>query len=196
MFSQVFASTDCPDLVVLHDSEDIIDARTFAVYAAYAADHDFIQVPVFSLNRGKGAHVASTYMDEFAERHTREMIVRDAVGAAIPSAGVGTCMTKRLIRHFLSERGQVLMSGTVTEDYILGIEGNALASSPPSLSSRQARMRGSTSSLRASFSPGPSKLPSRKKPGGSMASPSRRCTGSGGRAASGIAISSSTTAKG
>ena len=122
MFSQVFASTDCPDLVVLHDSEDIIDARTFQVYAAYAADHDFIQVPVFSLNRGKGAHVASTYMDEFAERHTREMIVRNAVGAAIPSAGVGTCMTKRLIRHFLSERGQVLMSGTVTEDYILGIE--------------------------------------------------------------------------
>jgi bacteriophage N4 adsorption protein B len=122
MFSQVFASTDCPDLAVLHDSEDIIDARTFQVYAAYAADHDFIQVPVFSLNRGKGAHVASTYMDEFAERHTREMIVRDAVGAAIPSAGVGTCMTKRLIRHFLSARGQVLMSGTVTEDYILGIE--------------------------------------------------------------------------
>ena len=112
-----------PELVVLHDSEDIIDPRTFQVYAAYAADHDFIQVPVFSLNRDKGAHVASTYMDEFAERHTREMIVRDAVGAAmIPSAGVGTCMTKRLIRHFLSERGQVLMSGTVTEDYILGIE--------------------------------------------------------------------------
>ena len=122
MFSQVFASKDCPDLVVLHDSEDIIDARTFSVYAAYAADHDFVQVPVFSLNRGKGAHVASTYMDEFAERHTREMIVRDAVGAAIPSAGVGTCMTKRLVRHFLSARGQVLMSGTVTEDYILGIE--------------------------------------------------------------------------
>jgi adsorption protein B len=61
-------------------------------------------------------------MDEFAERHTREMIVRDAVGAAIPSAGVGTCLTKRLIKHFIATRGQVLMPGTVTEDYILGIE--------------------------------------------------------------------------
>ena len=122
MFSQVFSGEDGPELVILHDSEDIIDPRTFRVYAAYARDHDFIQAPVFSLKRGRGAIVASTYMDEFAERHTREMIVRDAVGAAIPSAGVGTCMTKKLIKHFLHARGQVLMSGTVTEDYILGIE--------------------------------------------------------------------------
>jgi bacteriophage N4 adsorption protein B len=122
MFAQVFRCDDAPELAVLHDSEDVIDPRTFDIYAAYAAEHDFIQVPVFSLNRGKGSHVASTYMDEFAERHTRELIVRDAVGASIPSAGVGTCMTRALIRHFLKTRGQVLMSGTVTEDYILGIE--------------------------------------------------------------------------
>ena len=122
MFSQVFSREDCPQMAVLHDSEDVIDPRTFQFYAAYSVEHDFIQVPVFSLNRGKGAHVASTYMDEFAERHTREMIVRDAVGAAIPSAGVGTCMTRRLVKHFLKTRGQVLMSGTVTEDYILGVE--------------------------------------------------------------------------
>jgi bacteriophage N4 adsorption protein B len=122
MFSQVLSSDDCPDMVVLHDSEDVIDPRTFQIYAAYSREYDYIQVPVFSLNRGKGAHVASTYMDEFAERHTREMIVRDAVGACIPSAGVGTCMTKKLLKHFLRTRGQVLMSGTVTEDYILGVE--------------------------------------------------------------------------
>jgi bacteriophage N4 adsorption protein B len=124
MFRQVFGNNEsCPEFAILHDSEDVIDPRTFPVYAAYAAaGYDFIQVPVFSLNRGKGAHVASTYMDEFAERHTREMIVRNAVGAMIPSAGVGTCMTKRLLKHFLATRGQVLMSGTVTEDYILGVE--------------------------------------------------------------------------
>jgi adsorption protein B len=76
MFLQVFSGDDCPGMAVLHDSEDVIDPRTFEVYAGYAAEHDYIQVPVFSLHRGKGAHVASTYMDEFAERHTREMIVR------------------------------------------------------------------------------------------------------------------------
>ena len=122
MFAQVFGSDECPEMVVLHDSEDVIDPRIFAVYAAHAGEYDFIQAPVFSLKRAKGAHVASTYMDEFAERHTREMIARNAVGAAIPSAGVGTCISKKLIRHFLRTRGQVLMSGAVTEDYILGVE--------------------------------------------------------------------------
>ncbi|RYD46948.1 MAG: glycosyl transferase family protein, partial [Verrucomicrobiaceae bacterium] len=123
MFAQVFSKDDCPDIAVLHDSEDVIDPRTFPIYASYQrAGYDFIQVPVFSLNRGKGLYVASTYMDEFAERHTREMIVRNAVGATIPSAGVGTGMTKTLLKHFLKTRGQVLMSGTVTEDYILGVE--------------------------------------------------------------------------
>lgn len=122
MFGQVFKRDDCPELAVLHDSEDVIDPRTFAIYAAYAATYDFIQVPVFSLYRGNNALVAATYMDEFAERHTREMIVRNAVGAVIPSAGVGTCMNKTLVRYFLQTREQVLMSGAVTEDYIVGVE--------------------------------------------------------------------------
>ncbi|MBR0775165.1 glycosyl transferase family protein [Bradyrhizobium diazoefficiens] len=122
MFAQSFAGEQAPDLVVLHDSEDVIDARSFDIYAKYAGEFDFIQVPVFSLSRRRGAYVASTYMEEFAERHTRELIVRNALGAAIPSAGVGTCLTRALVRHFLETRGQVLMSGTVTEDYILGIE--------------------------------------------------------------------------
>ena len=122
MFRHVFSAPDAPDLVVLHDSEDVIDPRTFYAYAAYAGSYDFIQVPVFSLNAANRSKVAATYMDEFAERHTREMIVRNAVGAMIPSAGVGTCMTKRLIEHFVRTRGHVLMTGCVTEDYILGVE--------------------------------------------------------------------------
>lgn len=57
MFRQLYGydSEDAPQLVVLHDSEDIIDPRTFPVYAAYAASgFDFVQVPVLSLSRKKG----------------------------------------------------------------------------------------------------------------------------------------------
>src|SRR5215813_2534443 len=122
MFRQVYTSPERPEMVVLHDSEDVIDPRTFEVYARYAEQHDFIQVPVFSLNSNARSMVAATYMDEFAERHTREMIVRNALGATIPSAGVGTCLTRRLIEHFVRTRGNVLMTGCVTEDYILGVE--------------------------------------------------------------------------
>jgi bacteriophage N4 adsorption protein B len=92
MFRQVFGGADPPDMVVLHDSEDVIDPRSFEIYRAYAENYDFIQIPVFSLESRNRSLVAATYMDEFAERHTREMVVRDALGAAIPSAGVGTCM--------------------------------------------------------------------------------------------------------
>ncbi|HEY7299115.1 MAG TPA: glycosyl transferase family protein [Xanthobacteraceae bacterium] len=120
MFRQVFMGADAPELVVLHDSEDVIDPRSFEIYGTYVDEYDFVQIPVFSLNCR--SLVGATYMDEFAERHTREMVVRDALGAAIPSAGVGTCMTKRLVRHFLGQRGTVLATGCVTEDYILGIE--------------------------------------------------------------------------
>lgn len=122
MFEQVFSGDDAPELAVLHDSEDVIDPRSFAVYARFAIRYDFIQVPVFSLGRDRHDLVASTYMDEFAERHTREMIVRNALGAAIPSAGVGTCLSRDLVRYFLESYGRVLMPSTVTEDYILGVE--------------------------------------------------------------------------
>ena len=39
--------------------------------------------------------------------------MRNALGAMIPSAGVGTCLTRRLIEHFLRIRGTVLMTGCV-----------------------------------------------------------------------------------
>jgi bacteriophage N4 adsorption protein B len=70
MFLQVFrVPNDAPELVVLHDSEDIIDPRTFDVYAAYAAENDFIQVPVFALNSSNRSKVAATYMPRPGDRH-------------------------------------------------------------------------------------------------------------------------------
>lgn len=123
MFAQVYdRPLSGPDLVVIHDSEDIIDPRSFGCYASAAAAHDFIQIPVFSLDSRHRSLVGATYMEEFAERHTREMAVRNTLGAPIPSAGVGTCVTRRLIMHFLKHRGALFNAGSVTEDYVLGID--------------------------------------------------------------------------
>jgi adsorption protein B len=122
MFNQVFTGDDPPEMVVMHDSEDVIDERTFEVYASYHKDYDFIQTPIFSLDSRHRSLVAASYMDEFAEKHTRELVVRNALGAILPSAGVGTCLSKKLIQHFISKRGSVLDNSTVTEDYILGCE--------------------------------------------------------------------------
>ena len=123
MFAQVYdRPLGGPDLVVIHDSEDVIDPRSFGCYAQAAVTHDFIQIPVFSLDSRHRSLVGATYMEEFAERHTREMAVRNTLGAPIPSAGVGTCVTRRLVMHFLKHRGALFNAGSVTEDYILGVD--------------------------------------------------------------------------
>lgn len=125
MFLNIYSGRESvPDLVVLHDSEDIIDPRSFAVYADRASQYALIQIPVFSLDSRRRSMVGATYMEEFAERHSREMIVRKAVGSFIPSAGVGTAIRKDLILRLLTERGAVLHAGSVTEDYILGAEAH------------------------------------------------------------------------
>jgi adsorption protein B len=125
MFSVVFRDrARAPDLVVLHDSEDVIAPRSFEVHARESEHSAMIQIPVFSLDARDRSTVGATYMEEFAERHTREMILRAQIGACIPSAGVGTCLRKDLILHFLDKRGHVLQADSVTEDYLLGTEAH------------------------------------------------------------------------
>ena len=123
MFDRVFAPNRVsPDLVVMHDSEDIICPRSFEVYALESRSHAMIQIPIFSLDSRDRSLVAATYMEEFAERHTGEMLLRERLGSFVPSAGVGTCLRKDLIQHFIAKRGHVLQPGSVTEDYVLGAE--------------------------------------------------------------------------
>jgi cellulose synthase/poly-beta-1,6-N-acetylglucosamine synthase-like glycosyltransferase len=126
MFNACFADrAAAPDLVVVHDSEDIIASGSFDVYRHLASDYAMIQIPVFSLDSRDRSLVAATYMEEFAERHTREMILRASLGAFIPSAGVGTCLRRDVIEHFLNLRGHVFDANSVTEDYVLGAEADA-----------------------------------------------------------------------
>lgn len=122
MFACIHASNNRPNLYIMHDSEDIIDKREFYVFEKYAEFYDFIQGQVFSLNTTKRSLVAASYMDEFVERHTSELVVRSALESYIPSAGVGTCLTHNVIDYFINTRGSVFLDGCVTEDYILGLE--------------------------------------------------------------------------
>lgn len=109
------------DLFVIHDSEDIIHPLSMKLYNHYSDQLDFIQIPIFSLNRDSLQLTAGTYMDEFAEMHTKELLVRDALGAAIPSAGVGTCLSRKLVLYVQQlNGGHFLVPESLTEDYILG----------------------------------------------------------------------------
>ncbi len=110
------------DGFLIHDSEDLIHTHSLKIMNWLLNDYDFVQVPVFSLPVKYRNLVAGTYIDEFAETHTRDLLVRSFLELPIPSAGVGTAFSRRLIQSYLSDQGGCLLnSNTVTEDYELGL---------------------------------------------------------------------------
>lgn len=110
------------DLFLIQDSEDVLHPLSLQVINFAANDADFIQIPVFSFDVASRSLVGGTYLDEFAEVHTKDLLVREALGAAIPSAGVGTALSRNLVLAYLTEQnGNLLAEDTLTEDYHLGL---------------------------------------------------------------------------
>jgi len=120
--------TDCAaKAVVLHDAEDVVhpfELRTFDALIDRAA---VIQLPVLPLIDPNSRWVAGHYCDEFAEAHIKELVVREAVGAAIPLAGVGCAIARRPLAQLAAlEDGKPFASGSMTEDYEIGLRLGAL----------------------------------------------------------------------
>ena len=108
--------------VVLHDSEDVLHPLELKFFNYLLPRKDMIQLPVASLERGLGELVAGTYMDEFAESHGKEMVVRESVAGMIPSAGVGTCFSRRALQALVgSTRNHPFNISSLTEDYDVGM---------------------------------------------------------------------------
>jgi adsorption protein B len=114
------------DAFLLQDSEDVMDPWSLKLVNFKLETYDYIQIPVFSLSVKPFDLVAGTYMDEFAEAHTKDLLIRESFGAAIPSAGVGSAFSKKLATEMLKQHGWVFYENSVTEDYELGIRAHAL----------------------------------------------------------------------
>ncbi|HWU42976.1 MAG TPA: glycosyltransferase, partial [Bdellovibrio sp.] len=115
------------DLFLLQDSEDVLHPYSLTLMNFYSHEADFIQIPVFSFDVPKTSLVGGVYIDEFSESHTKDLLVRQALGAAIPSAGVGTAMSRELVvGMMLQQEGRFLKEDTLTEDYHLGIMAKPL----------------------------------------------------------------------
>ncbi len=83
---------------------------------------DFLQTPVFSFDVPFKEFVGGIYIDEFSEIHTKDMLVRKFLKAPIPSAGVGTALSRSLVEGlYEKQKGKVLKEDSLTEDYILGL---------------------------------------------------------------------------
>ncbi|MES2183365.1 MAG: glycosyl transferase family protein [Pseudomonadota bacterium] len=107
--------------MVLHDSEDVLHPLELKFFNYLLPRKDMIQLPVVSLERNWYEMVAGTYMDEFAEWHAKDLVVREGVTGVVPSAGVGTCFSRRAIQALLDDtHNQPFNTESLTEDYDVG----------------------------------------------------------------------------
>jgi adsorption protein B len=109
------------DILLMQDAEDVIHPLALRLYNALIPAHDFVQTPVFSLQVPCGQLVAGTYIDEFAEHHLKDMLVRQAIGGLVPSAGVGSAFHGRAFKEIAAAHDQKPFNvGSLTEDYEIG----------------------------------------------------------------------------
>ena len=106
------------DIFVFHDAEDVIHPLSFKLYNYLIPRKDMIQIPVFPLEVNYWNFTHWLYADEFAENHTKDIIVRESIRAHVPSAGVGTAFSKHALTILEdSETGMPFSVDSLTEDY-------------------------------------------------------------------------------
>ena len=106
------------DFIVYHDAEDVIHPLELLLFNYMIRKKDFIQIPVRALERDSMNWVSGIYMDEFAESHGKDLVVRGVLCGIVPSAGVASCFSKKAIKRLAKDNdGIVFNSDSLTEDY-------------------------------------------------------------------------------
>ncbi|MDG6078010.1 glycosyl transferase family protein [Erythrobacter litoralis] len=108
-------------MVVLHDAEDMVDPAELTVLDRAVRDADFVQLPVLALPLASARWIGGHYSDEFAESHAKTMVVRNAIGASVPGAGVGSAIGRAALERLADTNGGApFAEDSLTEDYELG----------------------------------------------------------------------------
>ncbi len=102
--------------VVMQDAEDVVHPLSFRLYNHLVPRFDLVQIPVYSLKRKWYEITGGHYMDEFAEFHSKEILVREQFAGVVPGAGVGTVYSRRAI-NFAGSLGEYFSTHSLTEDY-------------------------------------------------------------------------------
>ncbi len=111
------------DILLMHDAEDIIHPLAMRLYNYLIPENQFVQTPVFPLELPWYAFVGSTYKDEFTEHHLKDMLVREAVGGLVPSAGVGSGFDRDAFEEIaLAHSSEAFNVTSLTEDYEIGLK--------------------------------------------------------------------------
>lgn len=109
--------------VVLHDAEDLVHPASLGIFRRLIGRVDFVQLPVIPMVDPASRWISGHYCDEFAEAHGKAMVVRGALAAGLPAAGVGCAFSTRILSRLA--RGDPhgpFAAESLTEDYELGLK--------------------------------------------------------------------------
>ncbi len=113
--------------IVLHDAEDVVHPAEIRLYDILLDRADAVQLPVLPLADPESRWISGHYMDEFAEAHGRQLVVRTSIGAGLPLAGVGCAIAVPMLARIAAARGGLPFDATsLTEDYELGLTVRAM----------------------------------------------------------------------
>lgn len=108
--------------VILHDAEDVVHPFEIRLFDRMIEHFDLVQLPVLPLIDRRSRWIGGHYNDEFAEHHSKTIVVREAIGAAVPAAGVGCAFERDMLGKIAAARGGAPFDhDSLTEDYELGL---------------------------------------------------------------------------
>jgi len=106
------------DVIVTHDSEDLIHPESFRRIGEMSSSYGMVQIPVLPLPTPWREFVHGLYCDDFAEYHTKDLPVRQRLGGFVPSSGVGTGYSRWALEKLAAaESNRVFEPSSLTEDY-------------------------------------------------------------------------------
>lgn len=106
---------------ILHDSEDVVSPLELRLFNYLLPKNDLIQIPVYPFEKSWHNFTCMHYLDEFAELHGKDIVVREAMAGQVPSAGVGTCFSRKAVLALLEEGDGIAFDAqSLTEDYDIG----------------------------------------------------------------------------
>ena len=110
------------EIAITHDAEDVIHSDSLHWINWYSDEYAMVQVPVLPLPTPVSQWVHGLYIDEFTEYQTRDMQAREAMGAFVPSNGVGTGFRRDALEAIArADQNRIFEPACLTEDYENGL---------------------------------------------------------------------------
>lgn len=110
------------DVFAVFDAEDIVHPLSLRLFNFLIPRKDMVQLPVFPLEAGWRELTAGHYMDEFAENHQKDLVVREFLSGSVPSAGTGCAFSREVMDDLSDGREQGFFDASqLTEDYEVGL---------------------------------------------------------------------------